>query len=203
MGFLAATVAVCLVGGDALAASRVRTRPKVVDRGPIYRFLVSNGVPINSPIRVAKISAVIKTRHTARSIVKIITPEKLPGPAELEKRREEIRRIVRSQTKKDLPIKFGTRIDLIREYILAGEVIKPHPSEKLGEVELFFSRTYSLKIDIGSDMFYIRIGNRDCSFRSASLRKQLEYILEPHKVESGERAKSGSGGGRSPRTTTR
>ncbi len=180
LGALVAALGLSLAGAAAHGAGSIHRGSKLPESGPIQRFLLRNGVPIDREIRLAKVSAVIKTRYKVRSVVKIIhpeklPPEKLPSPAEL----EEIRKRVRKQLGSGRPIKFGTRLDLLRYNILAGEAIEFHPSEKLGELELFFSKNQSLKIQIGYDMFYIRIGNRDCTFRSPYLRKQLKKILQP------------------------
>jgi len=193
-------LALCLMAANAFGARSVSRRPKPEERGRIYQFLVSNGIPIRDPIRVAKVSAVTKTRQRVRSIVKIITPEKIPpGKMPSPKELEEIRKRVRNKMRTNQPIRFGTQTDLLRLNIVAGEVVEFHPSEKLGELEIFFSRSQSLKIEIGTDLFLIRIGNRYCAFRSPHLRKQLSSILEPRKVKSGGKHNSRSRRGRSPR----
>lgn len=180
-----------------------RDRP---DGGPIYEFLVRNGVPIYEKVRLARVSAVLQTSRKVRSVVKVISPERLPGQRHL----EEIRKRIRSQMRRGLPInlkldtsKIPSELDLLRDNILAGEVIEFHPSEKLGELELFFSQNRSLKIEIGYDMFYIRIGKNDCTFRSPSLRRQLKNILKPRKVNVGGRLENWGGGSGSPRETAR
>ncbi|NQT81615.1 hypothetical protein HQ563_01225 [bacterium] len=181
LGALVAVVALGLVGADAgaAAAGAVRKEPKPSDKGAIYQFLRGNGVPIDARIPLAKVSALIKTRYKVRSVVKIIRPQKLPSQTELKETRKKIARKMRKGSR----IMFGapkapSELELLRQNILAGEVIEFHPSEKLGELELFFSKTQSLKVQIGYDMFYIRIGDKDCTFRSSSLRRQLSRILQ-------------------------
>jgi len=204
-GMLAALVAaLASIGADALGATPARSEGGPAQRGPIYEFLIRSGVPIDSRVHLAKVSAVLRTRQTVRSVLKIVTPERLPGPAEL----EEIRKKVSRNVRRGSPIRLNTsrmpsELDLLRQNILSGEVIEFHPSEKLGELELFFSRTQSLKIEIGYDIFYIRIGNEDCTFRSDPLRKQLKNILERREVKQGERTEDRGGRSRPPREAAR
>jgi hypothetical protein len=139
--------------------------PSATAKPSVYEFLVRNHVPIRAKLRVGKLSAVLRDRYKVRSVVKIIQPEKTPA-----------------MVRKGRTIKFDTskapsELELLRQNLLAGEVIPFHPSEKLGDLELFFSKTQSLKVQIGYDMFYIRIGNNDCTFRSPSLRRQLNRLL--------------------------
>jgi hypothetical protein len=146
-------------------------------------------VPIDSPIVLAKVSAVLKTRFQVRSVVKVIGPDRLPS--------------VRPP-RPGMPVRFKlpkppAELEVMRQNILSGQVIEFHPAEKLGEVEVFFSESQTLKIEIGYDMFYIRIGNRDCTFESSALRKQLSEILIPREVRSGGTDTSRSGRGRSSR----
>jgi len=183
-------VAVCTASvSSAFGARPVRRPPRPAYRGPIHQFLFSSGVPIDSRIQVAKVSAVLKTRFQVRSVVKIIGRESLPNPEAL---------------KHGKPVRFDlgkspAELELMRQNILSGQVIEFHPSEKLGELELFFAENVSLKIEIGYDMFYIRIGNRDCTFESSALRRQLKEILEPREVRSGGTTTSGSGRSRTSR----
>ncbi len=197
---VAATLVVCLVGATALGARPARRPPKPVDKGPIHRFLVSNGVPIDAPIRVAKVSAVIQTRSKVRSVVKIIGAQSVPHPNEI----EQIRKIIEMKRLQGFPIRLVPKeLELLRQNVLSGELIEFHPSEKLGELELFFSQSQSLKIEIGHDIFVIKVGDKYCCFRSPSLRSQLDNILEPREVTASEGTTSGGGGGRSPRKTAR
>lgn len=163
----------CLLAGAVVTpAVAVAPRGRVAPGSPgatakpsVYEFLVRNHVPIRAKLRVAKLSAVLRDRYKVRSVVKIIQPKKTPA-----------------MVRKGRTIKFDTskapsELDLLRQNLLAGEVIPFHPSQKLGDLELFFSKTQSLKVQIGYDMFYIRIGNNDCTFRSPALRRQLNRLL--------------------------
>ncbi len=165
LGLLLAGV---ILNSAAGVAPRSRANPRTVGataKPSVYEFLARNRVPINAKIQVAKLSAVLRERYKVRSVVKVIPQNKTPV-----------------MVRKGRTIKFDTskapsELDLLRQNILAGEVIPFHPSEKLGDLELFFSKTQSLKVQIGFDMFYIRIGNNDCTFRSPALRRQLNRIL--------------------------
>ena len=192
------------IAAEASVAAAARRSPSVAESSAVGEFLIRNGVPIGSRIHVAKVSAIIKTRFKVRSVVKVIAPERLPDPEDI----QEIRKIIEKKRKAGIPIRFDvskrtSELELLRQNILGGEVIKFHPSEKLGELELFFSKTRSLKVEIGYDMFYVKIGNNDCTFRSPSLRRQLQHILEPRKGTAGAATKTRSGGSRSSRATTR
>ncbi len=179
MGALLAGFSLSLAPAATPAARSVRERAKPAKRSPIHEFLVRNGVPIDGRIQVARLSAVVNTRDRVRSVVKVVNPRSLPHQDDI----EGFRKRIREKIEKGEPVRFDaskipTEIGLLRENILAGEVIEFHPSEKLGELELFFSKTQSLKIQIGHDMFYIRIGDKDCTFSSPSLARQLKNILE-------------------------
>lgn len=179
-----AVAAVALAWNPAWGAVTATRSARTEDMGPIYRFLVSNGVPINAPIRVAKVSAVIGDRFRVRSVVKFIGPDKLPNPDKI----EQLRKTIEMKKRQGVPIRFDlakhtSELDLMRHNILTGEVIEFRPSEKVGELELFFSESQSLKVEIGNDFFYIRVGNRDCSFRSEGLRRQLSEVLQPPGVK--------------------
>jgi hypothetical protein len=191
LGFLAA---------DAFGASSQASGARPEQRTPIYQFLVSNGVPITSPIRVAKVSAVIRTRQKVRSVVKLVGPDKLPDPEEI----AEIRKAIEKKKRQGVPVRFNlskrtSELDLLRHYVLTGEVAEFRPQEKLGDLELYFSENQSLKIEIGNDLFLIIVGKNYCAFRSPDLRRQLDNILETRKAESGGKHTNRSGGGRPPR----
>ncbi len=175
LGAVLAAVTLSLAEAAAPVAKSAPVQSRTAARATVYDFLRRNRVPIRGKIQLAKVSAVIKSRYKVRSVVKIIRPNSVPSGDEL----KEIRKIVRNKMRKGEPIKKApSELDLLGENILAGEVIAFHPSEKLGDLELFFSKNQSLKVQIGYDMFYIRIGDRDCTFRSQPLRKQLKNILQ-------------------------
>lgn len=175
LGAFLAAGTLSLAEAAAPAAKSAPAQPRAPARATVYEFLLRNRVPVRGKIQLAKVSAVIKTRYKVRSVVKIIPPNSVPSGDEL----KEIRKIVRNKIRKGEPIKkVPSELDILRENILAGEVIAFHRCEKLGEVELFFSKNQSLKVQIGYDMFYIRIGDRDCTFRSQPLRRQLKRILQ-------------------------
>jgi hypothetical protein len=181
---VAAAGLVALVCSAAWGAATASRPPRTQDKGPIHRFLVNHGVAIDAPIRVAKVSAVIGSRFRVRSIVKFIGPDKLPNPQEI----EQLRKMVEAKKRQGVPIRFDlgkhtSELDLMRHHILTGEVIEFYPSEKVGELELFFSESHSLKVEFGEDFFYIRVGNKDCSFRSEGLKRQLNEILQPSGVQ--------------------
>ena len=83
--------------------------------------------------------------------------------------------------------------------VLTGEVAEFRPQEKLGDLELYFLEDRSLKIEIGSDLFLIIVGKKYCAFRSRSLRRQVNSILETRKAKSGGKSTSRSGGSRPSR----
>ena len=56
-------------------------------------------------------------------------------------------------------------------------------SKKVGDLELFFGERQSLKVEFGDEFFYIRLGNRDCSFQSEGLKRQLSEVLQPAGVK--------------------
>lgn len=181
---LAAAAAIGLLWNTAFGAVGTGRAPQAQDKGPIYRFLISNRVPIDAPIRVAKVSAVIRDRYRVRSILKFIGPDKLPDPQEI----EQLRKMVEAKKRQRLPIRFDlgkhtSELDLMRHNILSGEVIEFYPSEKVGDLELFFSESQSLKVEFGNEFFYIRVGNKDCSFRSEGLKRQLSEVLQPSGVK--------------------
>ncbi len=196
-----AALLVASVGTDRAFGARQpaqSTKPQQITS--VYRFLVSHGVPIDSPIRVAKLSAVIRSRFKVRSVVKIIGPDKLPDPEEI----EELRKTIERKKRAGVPVKIDlskrtSAIDLLRHNILTGEVAEFRHQEKLGDLELFFSEDRSLKIEIGTDLFLIIVGKKYCAFRSPGLRRQLNTILETRKAESGGNRTSRSRGSRPPR----
>lgn len=177
---LAAGAAVGLLWSTVWGAASASGSPRGGDKGPIYRFLITHGVPIEAPIRVAKVSAVVGDRFRVRSIVKFIGPDKLPNPEEI----AQLRKVIEMKKRQGVPIRFDlgkrtSELDLMRHNILTGEVIEFYPSKKVGDLELFFSESQSLKVEFGNEFFYIRVGNKDCSFRSEGLKRQLGEILEP------------------------
>jgi hypothetical protein len=179
-----AAAAVGLLWNTAWGAAAATRSPRAEDRGLIYRFLVHNGVPIDAPIRVAKVSAVVGDRFRVRSIVKFIGTDKLPNPQEI----EQLRKVVDAKKRQGVPIRFDlgkhtSELDLMRHNILTGEVIEFYPSKKVGDLELFFNERQSLKVEFGDEFFYIRVGNKDCSFRSEGLKRQLSEVLQPAGVK--------------------
>jgi hypothetical protein len=200
LGALLALLVLSVSEGNAVETRSSRRPLRFAERGPVYQFLAGSGIPIEGEIRLAKITATLRTGYAVRSVVKLIGPENLPAAADLEEMRKRIRqKMLQGERIKPGTYRMPSELELLRENILAGEVIEFHPSPKLGELELFFSRTQSVKIEIGEDMFYIRIGNRDCTFRSASLRRQLNNILQRREARPGERTEGGSGRRRPPR----
>lgn len=196
----ATALAFCVTTADAFAARRAPRPTKPEQTTPIYRFLVSNGVPISSPIRVVKVSAVIKSRFKVRSVVKIIGPDKLPNPDEI----KELRKTIERKKRQGVPVRINlskrtSAVDLLRHNVLTGEVAEFRHQEKLGNLELYFSENQCLKIEIGSDLFLIIVGKKYCAFRSPNLRRQLNSIIETRKAESGGKRTSRSGGSRPPR----
>lgn len=181
---LSAVAAAGLLWNTACGAVAASRSPRTEDKGLIHRFLFTHGVPIDAPIRVAKVSAVVGDRFRVRSIVKFIGPDKLPDPQEI----DQLRKVIEIKKRQGVPIRFDlgkrtSELDLMRHNILTGEVIEFYPSEKVGELELFFSERQSLKVEFGNEFFYIRVGDKDCSFRSEGLKRQLSEILRPSGVK--------------------
>ncbi len=112
------------------------------------QFLKRSGFSPKAKIKLARFSAVVKTEAVAKSIVKMI-PQGTPG--------KHLERLV--------------------YYILHGKKAEPRPTERIGELEIYFQDQRTFTVLVGKDLFQIKTSIGEYTFESKELEKLIQELL--------------------------
>ena len=121
---------------------------KKVKEETALQFLKRSGFSPKAKIKLARFTAVVRTKTVVKSIVKVI-PQGTPG----------------------------RHLERLLHHILHGKKAELRPTEKIGELEIYFQDQRKFTVLVGKDLFQIKTSIGEYTFESEELEKLIQELL--------------------------